>query len=210
MENPLVSLEDQRAGNPGACRRFAYILAGALLAGDMHPRLIHIAQNFLDDSFNHTLVEVWIDSLSKWIVIDADYDTLYLIDNQPASMLELHNAVARKEFERISFARNGSKYLPEPTVYEGQQPSRLIKSFRHIYYATTNAFFDGYTVKLCGKKKISFLNYYDRNTPPYPIVKKKIALAGLIFTPCCLVMLVFLLIRKKRNANNPASSIKHH
>lgn len=200
-ENPLESLLDLRAGNPGACRRFAYILVGALVSAGLDARLVHVASDFKDKTFNHTLAEVWLNKLNKWVLIDADYDTYFLVDGKLASMIEIYEVVSNKQFERISFERNGSNYKPIPIVYENgntDNPSILLNSFKHLYFATTNAFFDGYRVKMFGKKRIKFLNYYDNETQPYPEKQKRIALFFFILYPILnIAILIFFNNAKK-------------
>lgn len=167
-ENPLKALAEQREGKPGARRRFAYILTGALTSLGFDARLVHFAPDFSDATFNHTLVEVWSLSVGKWLLIDSDYDTFYLVDGQPASLLELYTVVKEGSYERLGFERNGSTFLPEPRVYENQGNTKdlgtLLRSVRHIYFAKTNAFFDGYGVGFFLGKRIDFTHYSD---PPY-------------------------------------------
>lgn len=174
VENPLQALNYQHAGTSGACRRFAYILTGALTSAGYRSRIAHFASDFNDNTFNHTLVEVWVESLQKWILIDSDYDTFYLVDGKYASLLDMYRTVQAEEYHRITFERNGSKYKPIPNVYTENGVSNLVSSFKHIYISNTNAFFDGYRVRLFGSKRVSFFHFTEKETPPYPNILKTI------------------------------------
>jgi len=197
LEDPVQYLKEQRSGVPGACRRFAYILTGVLLSAGFDARLVHFASDFNDDTFNHTLVEVWVDSLNKWILIDSDYDTFYLIDGHPASLFEMYKVVQSGDFRRISFERNGSSSLPEPKVFkfDNETPSLLVRSIKHIYISNTNAFFDGYRVSLFGKRRIEFIHYSKEPlTPAYPEMKKIVLLLTVLLSLVVIVILFFVFI----------------
>lgn len=192
-DNPIELLKEQRAGAPGACRRFGVILTTALVSAGFDARLVGAAPDFNDQSFNHTFVEVWIEKLNKWILIDSTYDCLYLVDGKPASLIEIYETVKKVEYGRISFQRDGSSYFPKPEIFtENGDLSPLIQSFRHIYFALSNAFADGYCVRFIGEKRINWVHYYDELTPRHPDAWKKTAMGFMIINP--LVLCAFLII----------------
>ncbi len=171
-EDPHRLLQEQRQGAHGACRRFAYILAGSLVSIGLEARLVHIAETFRDSGRNHTLVEVWIDGWNKWVLVDPTFDTFILIDGAPASMIEMYRVQQTTVMRRVSFQRDGSSHLPVPTwaVYDGL--------FKHLYIAKTNAFFDGYRLGLFGPKKIAFLHLVDKGVEPHPQRRKELLAIG--------------------------------
>jgi hypothetical protein len=167
-ENPQRLLEEQRQGFHGACRRFSYILSGALLSIGLDARIVHAATDFRRFGRNHTLVEVWIDALHKWVLVDPTFDTLIFVDGSPASSVEIYLAAKHMELHRISFRRDGSRHLPAPT-WEGYG-----EVFKHLYVARTNGIFDGYGVGLFRPRRISFLHLVDDQAEPYPQRRKEL------------------------------------
>lgn len=92
-ENPEEYLQQQRRGIRSACRRFSYILTGALLSHGIDARVVSIS-NILDRStpLAHNVVEVWIPELNKWVVFDPTFDAVALVNGNPASALEVYRA----------------------------------------------------------------------------------------------------------------------
>lgn len=172
-EDPLLLLDRQRKGIPGACRRFAFVLAGALIAGGLDARVVGLSAGLYDRDDNHTLVEVWIPELGHWVLIDSEFDATYQVDGKPASLLQVYDAV-HTDIGRISFERNGSNAQPLP-------PTELNKQiFQHLLYSQTNAYFDGYRVSLFGRKRMSFAHYADYGGSQYPEALKETLLGGSI------------------------------
>jgi hypothetical protein len=63
--DPGILLQQQHALTPGACRRFGYVLAGALVSVGIPARLVSLQALFTDGS-GHIMVEAWVDDLNKW------------------------------------------------------------------------------------------------------------------------------------------------
>jgi hypothetical protein len=161
-EEPQKLIEEQRKGLHSGCRRFAYILSGALLSVGFDSRVVNASEDLGRSIRTHTLVEVWIESKGKWVLVDPAFDTLILVDGQLASLADVYLAARESGPQRVSFQRDGSKHLPEATW------DTYREYFKHIYIARTNAIFDGYGVRLFGRKRISFLHYFGKGTKPYP------------------------------------------
>ena len=172
-EEPEKYLEQQRQGVPSACRRFSYILTGALLSAGINARVVSVAES-LDPSslLPHNLVEVWVPNLHKWIMLDPTIDAFVLVNGTPASLLEVYAAARPGSPMRISFDQHGSHYRIPPL-------DKYRRYFRHLFVARTNAIFDGYHYGLFGAKKIGFVHYAGQGIEPYPEQKKNLLLAGL-------------------------------
>ncbi|MCF8135812.1 MAG: transglutaminase-like domain-containing protein [Desulfotignum sp.] len=197
-DDPLKALAEMQKKTPGLCRRFAVVLHGAFLSVGIPVRLVFATPDFYSHSYNHSLVEVWSQTLNKWILVDATMDTLYMIDNQPAGLLEFSRAVRNQEWEKISFERNGSDHLPEPRIFkEGTlELSPFIKSFNHIFAAKSNALFDGYQVSLFSKKRIHFVHYHEKDMARFPEGKRKLGWISFVFSGIGLLFgSIFLMIR---------------
>lgn len=68
-ENPYRLLEEQRKGVPGACRRFSYILLGALLSAGFDARIAWFTNSLRRRGVkSHVTVEVWIEELTQWVL----------------------------------------------------------------------------------------------------------------------------------------------
>jgi hypothetical protein len=158
--DPEVLFAQQRRGVPGACRRFAYVYLGSLLSAGLNARVVTWDSSFYDrDTRAHTLVEVWIEELRTWVMMDAMSDHEFLVDGRPASLIDVREAVMRGEPQRVtadhpSFGPVSLTLTPE--------------DLRHIYVSLTNAVFDGYSVSVLTTRPISFLHYVDRVAEPYP------------------------------------------
>ncbi|PYV51678.1 MAG: hypothetical protein DMG97_07335 [Acidobacteria bacterium] len=167
-ENPHRLLEEQRKGVPGACRRFSYILLGALLSAGFDARIACFTRS-LRRGENHVTVEVWIEELTQWVLLDPTCDAMALVDGKVASALELQEVVVREQLDRITFQRNGATLEPCPS------PAAYGRWCRHLFVAMSNAVFDGYSVRIVGPRRLRFLHYSRESA--YPILRKQILLA---------------------------------
>lgn len=166
-ENPHRLLEEQRKGVAGACRRFSYILLGALLSAGLDARIVCFTSS-LRRRESHVAVEVWIQELTQWVLLDATCDTAVLVDGKLASALELHEVVVQGQLERIEFERNGTTLEPSPSA------TAYGRWCRHLFVAMSNAIFDGYAVRLAGPRRLRFLHYSRES--PYPRFRKQFLL----------------------------------
>ena len=175
-EDPEQYLEEQRRGLLSACRRFSYILNGALLTAGINARVVSVSGSLNRSTrLSHNLVEVWIEKRHKWILVDPTLDAFVLVNGEAASLLEVYAAAQPGAKERISFDQHGSHYRLIPL-------EEYRRYFRHIYVAGTNALFDGYRYGLLESKRITFVHYSGPGIEPYPERKKELLLAGLVVT----------------------------
>ena len=172
-EDPLRLLREMAEGKPGSCRRFAYLLTGALLSVGLDAR-IAVASADLDGRIapHHCMVEVWIEDLGKWVLLDPTFDAALCVDGQPASLLEVYLALQKNEVDRVGILQNGT------TASQPARAEYYRQAFKHIYLACTNALFDGYRVSLVGTRRMSFLHYVDVHSPEYPVRLKRFFLVG--------------------------------
>ncbi len=164
--DPEILLAQQRRGVPGACRRFAYVYLGALLSAGLNARVVNWDSSFYDrDPRAHSLVEVWIEELHTWVMMDAMSDQEFLVDGRPASLIDVREALIRGESQRVM--------VDHPSL--GRSSLTLpSEALRHIYVSRTNAVFDGYSVGVLTTRPISFLHYVDRMAEPYPESYKRL------------------------------------
>jgi hypothetical protein len=180
--DPELLLAQQRRGVPGACRRFAYVYLGSLLSAGLNARVVSWDSSFYDrETRGHTLVEVWIEELHTWVMMDAMGDHEFLVDGRPASLIDVREAIVRGEPQRVT-ANHTSR---------GQVSLTLTpEALRHIYVSRTNAVFDGYSVGVFTTRPISFLHYVDGVAEFYPQGYKR--LLGVVGAGTCLLGVALL------------------
>ena len=190
--DPEVLLAQQRRGVPGACRRFAYVYLGSLLSAGLNARVVSWDTSFYDrETRGHTLVEVWIDELHTWVLMDAMGDHEFLVDGRPASLIDVREAVVRGEPQRVS-----TEHPSLGRVSLALTPEAL----RHIYVSRTNAVFGVLTMS-----PISFLHYVDGVAEFYPQGYKR--LLSVVGAGTCLLGIALLgasalaLVRLRARAN---------
>lgn len=186
-EDPEKYLDEQKKGLPSACRRFAYILTGALLAEGVDARLIALSEGFnLPTSKTHYVVEVWLEKLHKWAVVDPTFDAFVLVNGSIASIVEVQ-AAARSNGP-LTLDQHGSNYR-----------LRRMDQYRHYYshffVARTNGLFDGYRYGLFARKPITFVHFSGPGIEPFPVGKKRAALVSLMLSITILsyILLQFLI-----------------
>ena len=168
--DPGVLLQQQRALRPGACRRFGYILAGALLSAGIPARIVSL-QAFFTDSLGHIMVEAWIEPLNKWVLVDPTCDTMFRLGGQYASLLELRKALLEGKLESIEFERNGSELEPAPSMeYLAQIP-------RHAFVVTNECLFTDPPLTKADVWRFRVLHYVDEHAEPYPNVRRAMTVA---------------------------------
>jgi hypothetical protein len=163
--DPEVLLRQQDALRPGACRRFGYVLAGALLSAGIPARIVSL-QAFFTESLGHIMVEAWIEPLNKWVLVDPTCDTLFLLDGEYASLLELRQALLDGRVESIEFERNGSELEPAPSrAYLAQIP-------RHAFVVTNERLFTQPPLTKADVSRFRVLHYVDEHAEPYPNLRR--------------------------------------
>ena len=169
-EDPHLLLHQLRAGEPAACRRLSYTLLGALLSAGFDARLAVFASRLRRRQvLLHAVVEVWIEEMAQWVLLDPTYDCIVLINGKAASAMQLFLTIESGDLGCIMFERNGSLLEPFPKL------DFLNECCRHLFLALSNAIFDGYGVRIIGPKRIDFLHYCPQG-PKYPNLPKKILL----------------------------------
>jgi hypothetical protein len=147
----------------------------------MQARLVCASDGFSSYSLQHNMVEVWIEDLGKWVLVDPTLDTLVYIDGSPASLMDLYLAAKNPGGHSVEFPRGGSRHLPAPTW------DSYVSLCKHIFVSRTNAIFDGYRIGLIGSKRISFLHLVDPPYEQYPETRKELAGACSVLFACASV-----------------------
>lgn len=181
--DPEILLAQQRSLEPGACRRFAYVLAGALLSAGIPARLVALQTLFTDGS-GHIMVEAWAPELGKWILTDPTADTMFLVDGQYASLLELRKALLARKLDSIRFERNGSHLNPAP------QLQYLAQIAKHAFVFTNESLFADPPLTKSSVWRFQLLHYVDRDAQPYPERVRELTMLGALAFGACTMLLV--------------------
>lgn len=90
----ICSLQDRKMSIKGHCMSYAVVLINSLTAFGYYSR--HWSANGFRD-MDHEVVEVWVDSLRKWIYLDPSLSQFYLDPktNNPLSLKEMHDIYTR-------------------------------------------------------------------------------------------------------------------
>ncbi len=86
----ICSMQNGKMSVKGHCMSYAAVLINTLTAMGFHSR--HWAANGFRD-MDHEVVEVWVDSLRKWIYLDPSLSQFYLdpVTKTPLSLKEMHD-----------------------------------------------------------------------------------------------------------------------
>jgi hypothetical protein len=86
----ICSMQNGKMSIKGHCMSYAAVLINTLTSLGFHSR--HWAANGFRD-MDHEVVEVWVDSLRKWIYLDPSLSQYYLdpVTKTPLSLKEMHD-----------------------------------------------------------------------------------------------------------------------
>ncbi len=94
LSNAIDILQDIRLGKTGGfCGQYSYVLADVLKSmGFFAVRYVELWSN---ENKSHFVVEVWLDSHKKWVILDADQDIYYEDANSglPLNAYEIRQAL---------------------------------------------------------------------------------------------------------------------
>ena len=86
--NPQAYLEFALEGTPLTCRYFAVIHGAMCVANGYTSRVLGLSADGV--TFAHAVTEVYVPQLSKWVLIDCDFNVAYKIGGEWSSAAELH------------------------------------------------------------------------------------------------------------------------
>jgi len=93
--DPLTILREARKGGRFICREYAIVLAGVATAYGMPARVLNLLPRDVETrSEAHSVAEVWLDQLHKWVLADGQYGAIGELDGVPLSGIELQAALA--------------------------------------------------------------------------------------------------------------------
>ena len=88
--NPIAYLKFATEGRPLTCRYFSILFGATAKTAGYTSRLFTLSKN--GRARSHAVAEVYVPSLSKWVLIDADFNIAYKKDGVWLNAKELHHA----------------------------------------------------------------------------------------------------------------------
>jgi len=93
--DPLTILREAQKGGRFICREYAIVMAGVAAAYGMPARVVNLMPRDVETrSEAHSVAEVWLDELGKWVLADGQYGAIGELDGVPLSGIELQAAFA--------------------------------------------------------------------------------------------------------------------
>jgi len=120
--DPLTILREAKAGGRFICRDYAIVVAGVSRAYGFASRVLNLLPADVETrSEAHSVAEVWIPSLGKWVMADGQYGIIAEKGGVPLNGVELQAALA-SDLEQVSCpanedACNGWKAFILPNLY---------------------------------------------------------------------------------------------
>ncbi len=93
--DPVTILREALKGGRFICREYAIVMAGVAAAYGLPARVVNLMPRDVETkSEAHSVAEVWLDDLKKWVLADGQYGAIGELDGVPLSAVELQAAFA--------------------------------------------------------------------------------------------------------------------
>lgn len=111
------------------CVEYATVLTGCLNALGLRARVLNLMTADVETreyGAGHVVTEVYLPSLNKWVLADAQFNLMPVLHNMPVSALELQQALAGKDdgLDFVSF---------DPDLTSGQYTPKQIASYKQDF-----------------------------------------------------------------------------
>jgi hypothetical protein len=130
------------------------------------------------------MVEAWVEELNQWVLVDPTNDTMFVVDGQYASLLQLRRALLAGKLHTIRFERNGSNLKPSPDIQYFTQISK------HAFVFADEHLFNDPPLTKASVWSLRVLHYVDEHAEAYPELAKKVSLVcGAVLGACSFLLL---------------------
>jgi hypothetical protein len=93
--DPLTILREAQKGGRFICREYAIVMAGIAAAYGLPARVVNLLPRDVETrSEAHSVAEVWLDDLRKWVLADGQYGAIGELEGVPLNAIELQAAFA--------------------------------------------------------------------------------------------------------------------
>lgn len=100
-DSPEGILKQIRAGKTGNCFHYSILYSTYLSGIGIKSRLWTLEGDDGLDKLSHTVCEVYLPAVKKWLLIDAFWGVYFLGNDKPLSVLELRDALLAKTYSGI-------------------------------------------------------------------------------------------------------------
>lgn len=126
----LIILDAIRAGlTEGFCAQYSQVMLQSLAALGIPARYIEVGK--VDNPYAHFPLEVWLNSLNKWAVIDPSLNIHYERNGVPLSALEIHDALVSGTADAVEVVE-GAHRAGRPSL--DHWPLRTRSLFYYVRY----------------------------------------------------------------------------
>lgn len=130
-DNPTPAREDVFAildaalrGGKFHCAHFSIVQHAVLNSFGYVARRLGCGPGLKDDGGHHGVNEVWVNKFSKWVLIDAKYDTHFEKDRLPLSALEIRDEVWRDGAKSVVCVVGPDRRPVKPDPVTGKSETR--------------------------------------------------------------------------------------
>jgi hypothetical protein len=110
--DPASILQDAALGRRFRCVEYATVASGALTALGIRTRMVWLLtreEGTRTDGVAHVVAEAYLRDAGRWVMVDAQWDAVPLLDGQPINALELQGALARPAPGLTVASRSGTR-----------------------------------------------------------------------------------------------------
>jgi hypothetical protein len=152
------------------------------------------------------MVEAWVESLHKWVLVDPCFDTMFRLAGEYASLIEFRAALLAGHTGAILFDRHGSDLKPSPGL------DYFMAIANHAFYLKDECLFTDPPRSKQSVNNLKVLHYVDPFAQPYPnraaeaIFEGELGLAlrGVLLAIYPLVEFVRRCVRAQRRKSSPS------
>ncbi|MBL7130470.1 MAG: hypothetical protein ISS45_03570 [Candidatus Omnitrophica bacterium] len=157
-DSPQGLLKQMRAGRSGGhCFHYSILYSTYLSSIGMRSRLWALEGDDGLGRDSHSITEVYIGSLKKWILIDVTLGIYFTKENYPLSVLELRDELLEEEAEKILVHSVSERSCSPNIAFE--RYARLLKC---VFLRTGNDFANKYDARIRYGAFSRFQRYLDK------------------------------------------------
>ncbi len=91
-----------RLGDRFWCHVYSMTFIQVVASLGYQARLVALTKDGYESSDMHAVTEVWSNHYAKWIALDIDFNIWYLKNDEPMSVLDIHNALIANEIYQLA------------------------------------------------------------------------------------------------------------
>jgi hypothetical protein len=153
----------EAAGNGGKfhCGHFCVVLNAALNSCGYVSRRVYCGPGTIEMGA-HATNEVWVNSLSKWVMVDAKYDQYFAKDGVPLSALEIRDEVVKDGGKSVRRVVPEGTDLNAPEYSEPYGPD--VDSYRFVAWDMNTNRFTSFPAAPCSTYWVWADKYWKEHT----------------------------------------------